>query len=86
MPDSTSEALYAIADELRGLANRGLRFAENDDDRERYDRLLALAARLLATVERRSADDVLETFRGHIARLTPSVGVGAAVMRDAQLC
>ncbi len=85
MPDSTSEALYAIADELRGLANLGLRFAENDYDRERYDRLLALAARLVATVERRPADDVLEIFRGHIARITPSVGVEAAVMRNDEL-
>ena len=38
--------LLAIADELRAVATTGLHFGESEHDRERYERLLGLAARL----------------------------------------
>lgn len=40
--------LLAIADQMRALATTGLHFTEGSFDRERYEKLLALAARLAA--------------------------------------
>jgi ADP-ribose pyrophosphatase YjhB (NUDIX family) len=40
--------LIAIADEIRALATTGLHYTEGPFDRERYEKLLALAARLAA--------------------------------------
>jgi ADP-ribose pyrophosphatase YjhB (NUDIX family) len=40
--------LLAIADQMRALATTGLHFSEGAFDRERYEKLLALAARLAA--------------------------------------
>ena len=40
--------LLAIADEIRALATTGLHYTDGPFDRERYEKLLALAARLAA--------------------------------------
>ena len=42
--DAMSE-MYLIADELRSIAETGLRYAENDYDRDTYERALSLSAR-----------------------------------------
>lgn len=74
--------LYLIADELRAVANAGLRYATSDYDRERYERVLALRARTVGALERRPADDVLAEYQGNLARMFPGVGADAVVIRD----
>src|SRR5262245_43480956 len=78
--------LIECADELRAIASTGLHFTENLYDRERYDRLLALAARFASLAgagdeaelgaRYRSADD------GYV---TPKLDVRMAVFRDGQV-
>ena len=41
-----SAELYELIDELRATANRGLAWSGNDHDRQRYENVLAAAARL----------------------------------------
>ena len=41
-----SAELYELIDELRATANRGLAWSGNDHDRQRYEKVLAAAARL----------------------------------------
>ncbi len=57
---SFQDEVYLIADELRSIANAGAFYAGNDYDRERYERALSLSARLVAAIEERPADDVME--------------------------
>ncbi len=74
--------LIAIADEIRALATTGLHYTEGPFDRERYDKLLRLAARIAAhgagdeppALERlfRSADE------GYV---TPKLDVRLALFR-----
>ncbi|HTO71418.1 MAG TPA: NUDIX hydrolase N-terminal domain-containing protein [Myxococcota bacterium] len=74
--------LLAIADEVRAIATTGLHYTEGPFDRERYDKLVQLAARLAALgaaeapaeLERiyRSADD------GYV---TPKLDVRLALFR-----
>ena len=73
--------LLAIADELRAIATTGLHFGESEYDRERYERLLALAARL---AERAGAGEheVLErVFGAEEGYVTPKLDVRLALFR-----
>lgn len=47
---SLEEAIYKIADELRSIASSGLFFSNDPYDRERYEKALALSARLIASL------------------------------------
>ena len=71
-----------VADELRSIANDGVRYADNDYDRQRYGRALSLSARLVAAIEQRSPDEVMEEYKQNLARISPFVGASAAVFRD----
>ena len=77
--------IYLIADELRSIADLGMHYAENDYDRERYGRALSLSARLVAAVEKRSADDVIEEYEESLPHATPYVAADAAVFRDGRI-
>ena len=84
MTDSPNP-LYAIADELRSIANMGLRFTDVAYDRERYERVLALSARLVSAADGRDADDVLETYRDNLDHVGPNCGAEAVVMREGKI-
>ncbi len=75
------DEIYIVADELRGIANEGTRYAENDYDLKRYARLLSLSARLDSSIEERPEDDVMEEYKQNLAHVTPFVGAEAAVLR-----
>ena len=74
----TAGEIYQIADELRSVAHMGSRYAENPYDLERYRRVLSLSARLVAVIEERSLDDVIEEYEGNLSHITPFVGADAA--------
>ncbi len=76
---------YQIADELRGIANLGLHFTKNEHDREHFARVLALSARLVASLEQRAPDEVLTQYRDNLGHFSPIVGVEAVVWRDGKL-
>ena len=77
--------IYLVADELRSIANLGLHFAENDYDRERYDRALSLSARLVATIDGRQEEEVMEEYRGNLSHASPLIGADAAVFRNGRI-
>ena len=79
---SFQDEIYMIADELRSIANDGVRYADNDYDRQRYGRALSLSARLVAAIEQRSPDEVMAEYNQNLARVSPFVGASAAVFRD----
>jgi ADP-ribose pyrophosphatase YjhB (NUDIX family) len=87
-----SQALYHLADELRGIANLGLIYAQNDHDRERYTRVLAASARLAAGAGAPEGADagsgaaaVLEVFRQNLAHVSPAAGAEAVVVRAGRI-
>lgn len=82
---SSIEELYQIADELRAVASLGLRFAENDYDAERYQRVLAASSRLVGVLEQKPPDEILLQFQGNLFHVSPLAGSNAAVVRDGQL-
>ncbi|MBW8009805.1 MAG: NUDIX domain-containing protein [Chloroflexi bacterium] len=77
--------LYQIADELRAIASLGLRFADNNYDQERYEKVMAASARLVALIEERDPDEILEKFQDNLLHLSPLCGANAAVLRGGKL-
>ena len=82
---SSTEEFYSIADQLRAIANLGLRYAENHYDKERYERVLSASARLVATLERRTLDEVMAEYEGNLNHVGPIAAADAAVSRDGRL-
>lgn len=77
--------LYRIADELRSIANMGLRFTEETYDRERYERILEVSARLGSEADGRDADEILAEYRNNLTHVSPNCGAEAVVMRDEKI-
>ena len=72
--------LYLIADEMRGMASIGQRFAGNVYELERAHRMMGLAARVAALADNGSSDDVRAIFDAEPwLRFSPAIGVEAAV-------
>lgn len=80
------EELQDIADQLRGIGQTGLFYARREEDEydiDRYERVLALAARVLGLTDTRTADEILKIYNGDINPQTPKVAA-FGVLFDAQ--
>ena len=82
---SLEEAIYEIADELRGIASSGLFFSNDPYDRERYEKALALSARLIASLEDRPSGEVRSQFQDTLLHLSPLVGASSVVQSDGKI-
>jgi ADP-ribose pyrophosphatase YjhB (NUDIX family) len=78
------QALYLIADEMRGMATIGRRFAANVYEAERAHRIMALAAEVAALAEGSPVEEVRAHFEAEPwQRFSPALGVDAAVFDQA---
>jgi len=82
---SIEETVYEITDELRGIASSGLTFTKDPYDRERYERALALSARLVSEIEDRSPEELLSHFQDNLLHLSPLVGASTVVQSNGQI-
>lgn len=74
------QALYLIADEMRGMATLGDRFAHNVYEVERAHRMMELAAKVAALAEDKPVEAVRAVFEQEPwERFSPAIGVEAAV-------
>jgi ADP-ribose pyrophosphatase YjhB (NUDIX family) len=72
--------LIEIADEIRALATTGLHFSTGEFDRERYEKLMQLAARLGGTAAGEDVTAVDGIYRGaDRGYVTPKIDVRMAV-------
>ena len=78
--------LLELADEIRALATTGLHFTEGVFDRERYEKLLSLAARLASLGTVTDVERLELTFRSaDEGYVTPKIDVRLALFRDDEL-
>jgi ADP-ribose pyrophosphatase YjhB (NUDIX family) len=68
--------------ELQAIAQTGLAFTSDPYDRERYEALRDLAARMFAAHTDVPVDRIIALFSGEIGYATPKVDVRAAVFDD----
>ncbi len=75
------QALYLIADEMRGMATLGRTFAGNIYETERAHRMMALAAQVAALAEGEPMAEVRALFEAEPwHRASPMLGVNAVVL------
>jgi 8-oxo-dGTP pyrophosphatase MutT (NUDIX family) len=85
MQEDPGRRLVEIADELRGVAQNGLFWAECTHDEyalARYEKVMELAAQLLSLADIRGAEEIERIFRGELGIRSPLVGVTAAVFNE----
>jgi ADP-ribose pyrophosphatase YjhB (NUDIX family) len=71
--------VLALLDEVRAIAQTGLAYTESPFDRERYERLLHLAATEYAAVEESDTGSVRARLQRELGYVTAKVGVDAAI-------
>lgn len=73
------------AREIQALSQTGYHYAENDYNRQRYQRLTQIAAEIISECSELEYAPLLEAFHAQIGYATPRVDVRAAVFRDGKL-
>ena len=74
--------LLEVADEIRAIATTGLHYSDGEHDRERYQRLLGLAARVAATATDEPVERLEEIYRqSDHGYATPKLDVRLAIFR-----
>jgi ADP-ribose pyrophosphatase YjhB (NUDIX family) len=85
-PANLTEPRWLLwAREIQALAQTGLAFTRDQFDRERYQRLRALAAQMMARDSGLEVRDIEVTFTRQTGYATPKLGVRGAVFRDDRL-
>ena len=74
-----------VVQELQRVTQAGLTYSENPFDRDRYEQLRGLAARIAASSLRTSVDEMLAILRAEAGYATPKVDVRAVVPKDGKL-
>lgn len=73
------------AREIQALSQTGYHYAENDYQRQRYQRLTQIVAEIISECSELEYAPLLEAFHAQIGYATPRVDVRAAVFRDGKL-
>ncbi|MBA3536964.1 MAG: NUDIX hydrolase [Tatlockia sp.] len=71
--------------EIQSIAQAGLSYSKNDFDLERYTRLRAIAAELIAELSDNSIEEVNELLTLEKGYTTPKLDVRAFILKDNQL-
>ena len=72
------------ARELQAIAQTGLTFSRDPYDRERYEALRALAAKMFAALSDAPVERIADLFAGETGYATPKIDVRAAVFDRAE--
>jgi ADP-ribose pyrophosphatase YjhB (NUDIX family) len=71
--------ILPLLDELQTIARNGLNFTTNPQDRERFQRLLALVTKYYGQALDLPSADVRQRLVGELGYITPKVGAEAAI-------
>jgi ADP-ribose pyrophosphatase YjhB (NUDIX family) len=87
LPDAYSNPpqWLAWAREIQALAQTGYHYAENDYNRERYERLTEIAAEIINQYTGIPLESLVEIFQAQIGYATPRVDVRGAVFRSGEI-
>ena len=73
------------AREIQAISQTGLHFAENEYQRERFQRLSEISAEILGTYTNLNAENFLKIFDNQIGYATPRIDVRGAAFQDGNL-
>ena len=75
-----STSTLSLADQVRSIAQEGLKHANDPYDKARYEALLEIAIAPVAAAVELDFKTLLEKFREELGAVTPKIGVDAAVL------
>ncbi len=75
--------IFSLLDELRGIASNGLHYTADPYDRERYSRLLDLAARSYGELLQVPDEAIRARLLAEIGPISAKVGADAAIFNEA---
>jgi len=82
---SANECILEWAREIQALAQTGYEYARDEYQRERYTRLMEIAADMISAKTGFERAPIVKAFRSQLGYATPKVDVRAAVFRDGKL-
>jgi ADP-ribose pyrophosphatase YjhB (NUDIX family) len=85
MIDESTPRWLAWAREIQALSQTGLTFSETEYHRQRYRRLMEIAAEIVGSHSDLASEPVLENFAVQPGYATPKVDVRGAVLRDGRI-
>jgi 8-oxo-dGTP pyrophosphatase MutT (NUDIX family) len=74
--------ILSLLDEVQTIARNGLFFSENHYDRERYERLLALAVKEYAQILNLPDSEILAALQKEFGYITPKLGADSAIFNE----
>lgn len=74
--------IFSLLDTLQTIARNGLQYATNAFDRERYERLMQLAAQAYGELLDVPAKTIQQRFLNELGYITPKVGTDAAIFNE----
>jgi 8-oxo-dGTP pyrophosphatase MutT (NUDIX family) len=77
--------IQLLADELRAIAAFGLNFAGNPHDKERYNAILGISARLSGLLQEVPAAALYERYRENLFSLSAQPSAEAVVIHEGQI-
>lgn len=85
MTDTKIPRWLSWAREIQALSQTGLHYAENEYSRQRYLRLMEIAAEIVQEFSRLPQDELVQIFCSQKGYATPKVDVRAAVFQQGKL-
>ena len=73
------------ARQIQALSQTGYHYAENDYQRQRYQRLIEIAAEIINECAELEVAPLLDAFHAQIGYATPRIDVRAAIFQDSKL-
>lgn len=80
-----STSLLPWARQIQSIAQAGLTYAQNPFDRDRYEKLMDIAAQLIAMESEDSAEEIHTILKAEAGYLTPKVDVRAGVIQNGRI-
>ncbi len=74
--------IFSLLDTLQTIARNGLRYTSNEYDRERYERLLDMAAQEYSELLSIPEEKIKQQFIAELGIITPKVGTDAAIFNE----
>ncbi len=74
--------IFSLLDEIQTIARTGLNFTSSVYDRERYERLMSLAAQSYSNLLQVSDKMIRTRFLNELGYITPKVGSDAAIFNE----
>jgi ADP-ribose pyrophosphatase YjhB (NUDIX family) len=71
--------------EIQAIAQNGITFSSNEFDKERYTRLLEIAAEIASKYSKNSFEEIMHLFLSEKGYMTPKVDVRSYILKENQL-